>query len=169
MKRICVALAALAFSSSAAQARPLRIMALDQCADQYVLALSPGADIALSPRADDPDAWLRQQAVGHRRLRPTLEAAVGFQPDVAVRYWGGEPRLLAALERRGVRVVTLDDATDFDGISANIARAADGLGQAERGRRLEARMPRPAPYAPTRKLSGIELLRRLCMLASEPR
>ena len=75
-----------------AQARPLRVMALDQCADQYVLALAPDAELALSPRADDPDAWLRREAAGHRRLRPTLEAAVGFKPDVVVRYWGGEPR-----------------------------------------------------------------------------
>lgn len=127
-------------ATGAARAEPLRVMALDQCADQYVLALAPEAELALSPRADDPDSWVRRQAEGRRRIRPTLEAAVGFRPDVVVRYWGGEPRLLAALERRGVRVVTLDDATDFDGISANIARAADGLGQAERGRRLEARM-----------------------------
>ncbi|MDP1778630.1 MAG: ABC transporter substrate-binding protein, partial [Brevundimonas sp.] len=40
-----------------AEARPLRVMALDQCADQYVLALRPDAELALSPRADDPDAW----------------------------------------------------------------------------------------------------------------
>ena len=140
MKRICVALAALAFSSSVAEARPLRIMALDQCADQYVLALAPDADLALSPRADDPDAWLRQQAVGHKRLRPTLEAAVGFQPDVVVRYWGGEPRLLSALTQRGVKVVTIDDAIDLEGVRRNIRTVARDLGQAERGHTLERQM-----------------------------
>lgn len=140
MKRICVTLAALAFSSSVAEARPLRIMALDQCADQYVLALAPDADLALSPRADDPDAWLRQQAVGHKRLRPTLEAAVGFQPDVVVRYWGGEPRLLSALAQRGVKVVTIDDAVDLEGVRRNIRTVAQDLGRAERGRVLERQM-----------------------------
>lgn len=140
MKRICVALATLAFSSTAAQAMPLRIMALDQCADQYVLALAPDADIALSPRADDPDAWLRQQAVGHRRLRPTLEAAVGFQPDVVVRYWGGEPRLLTALAQRGVKVTTIDDAVDLEGVRRNMRTVAQDLGRAERGRVLERQM-----------------------------
>lgn len=138
----------------AAQAGPLRVMALDQCADQYVLALAPDADLALSPRADDPDAWMRREAQGRRRLRPTLEAAVGFRPDVVVRYWGGEPRLLSALERRGVRVLTIEDATDFDGVSANIARIADGLGQEARGRRLDKRMRRTlaaaAPAGPDR-------------------
>ena len=139
MKHVCVALAALAFNSTA-QARPLRIMALDQCADQYVLALAPDADIALSPRADDPDAWLRRQAVGHKRLRPTLEAAVGFQPDVVVRYWGGEPRLLSALTQRGVKVVTIDDAIDLEGVRRNIRTVARDLGHAERGQALERQM-----------------------------
>ncbi|MBB5770569.1 iron complex transport system substrate-binding protein [Brevundimonas vesicularis] len=158
MRRVCVALAALAFSSSAAQARPLRIMALDQCADQYVLALSPGADIALSPRADDPDAWLRQQAVGHRRLRPTLEAAVGFQPDVAVRYWGGEPRLLTALAKRGVKVVTIDDAVDLNGVRRNIQTVARDLNQTQRGRALEqqmdAKLAKAAPVRPVTEAPG---------------
>ena len=139
-RRVGLGIVVAVVAAGAARAEPLRVMALDQCADQYVLALAPEAELALSPRADDPDSWMRRQAEGRRRIRPTLEAAVGFRPDVVVRYWGGEPRLLAALERRGVRVLTLDDATDFDGISANIARVADGLGQAERGRRLEARM-----------------------------
>jgi iron complex transport system substrate-binding protein len=136
------------------EARPLRIMALDQCADQYVLALAADAELALSPRADDPDAWMRREAVGHRRLRPTLEAAVGFKPDVVVRYWGGEPRLLAALERRGAKVVTIADATDLDGVRANIRAAAQGLGQVERGARLEqtmqAKLDRAAPSGTAR-------------------
>lgn len=115
-------------------------MSLDQCADQYVLALVPDAELALSPRSDDPDAWLRRAAEGHRRVRPTLEAAVGFEPDTVVRYWGGEPRLLAALERRGANVVTIRDATDFDGVRANVRDAARVLGRPERGEALLARM-----------------------------
>ena len=158
MRRVCVALAALAFSSSVAEARPLRIMALDQCADQYVLALAPDADLALSPRADDPDAWLRQQAVGHKRLRPTLEAAVGFQPDVVVRYWGGEPRLLSALAQRGVKVVTIDDALDLEGIRRNIRTVARDLGHAERGqaleRQMDATLAKASPVKPVAEAPG---------------
>ena len=115
-------------------------MSLDQCADQYVLALAPDADLALSPRADDADAWMRREAQGRLRLRPTLEAAVGFDPDVVVRYWGGEPKLLAALEGRGSRVVTIRDATEFDGIRANVRNAAQALGRPEQGERVLSRM-----------------------------
>ena len=129
-------------SAAAAQARPLRVMSLDQCADQYVLALAPEADLALSPRADDADAWMRSVAAGHRRIRPTLEAAVGFKPDVVVRYWGGEPRLLDALTRRGVRVLTIEDARDFDQVRSQIRVVASGLDQEARGAALVARMDR---------------------------
>jgi len=151
MKRVGAALAVLLFSCGGAQATTLRVMALDQCADQYLLALAPDADLALSPRADDPDAWLRREAAGHRRLRPTLESAVGFRPDVVVRYWGGEPRLLTALEQRGVKVITINDAVDLEGVRQNIRTVARDLGQVERGRRLEQRMDaklaRAAPVA----------------------
>lgn len=147
---LAAGLAAVLFSSEA-QATPLRVMALDQCADQYALALASDAELALSPRADDPDSWMRAEARGRRQVRPTLEAAVGFDPDVVIRYWGGEPRLLAALERRGTRVLTIDDAQDFDGVRANLRKVAAGLDEAARGEALIAgmddRLARAAPGA----------------------
>lgn len=115
-------------------------MSLDQCADQYVLNLVPEAELALSPRADDEDSWSRDLARHHRRVKPSLEAALAFQPDVVVTYWGGEPRLFSALERRGVKVLRIDDATDMDGVRRNVAVIADGLHQAQRGQALIARM-----------------------------
>lgn len=155
MRRLGAALAGGAWLlAGVSEARPLRVMALDQCADQYVLALAPDAELALSPRADDPDAWLREQARGRLRVRPTLEAAIAFRPDVVVRYWGGEPRLLNRLEASGTRVITIADATDFNGVRNEIRVVSEGLGVAERGRTLTARMDRtlgtatPDPDAP---------------------
>lgn len=132
--------AAIVGLGGGAEAEPLRVMALDQCADQFVLALAPDAELGLSPRADDPDSWLRARAEGRRRLRPTLEAAVGFRPDVAVRYWGGDARLLGALERDGVRTVTITDAADMEGVRANVRAVAEALGRPERGDALVRRM-----------------------------
>ncbi len=157
MNRLAGVLAGVAvLAAGAVEARPLRVMALDQCADQYVLALRPDAELALSPRADDPDAWLREAAAGRQRVRPTLEAAIAFQPDVVVRYWGGEPRLLARLEARGVQVLTISDAQDFNGVRANIRAVSQGLGVPGRGEVLAARMDAtlrraaPGPDAPHR-------------------
>ena len=143
MNRLRGALAVLLLLAPAAvEARPLRVLSLDQCADQYVLALAPEADLALSSRADDPDSWMRQEARGRSQVRPTLEAAIGFQPDVVVRYWGGEPRLLAALEKRGTRVLNIDDATDMAGVRENLRSVSQGLGQETRGGALIAHMNR---------------------------
>jgi iron complex transport system substrate-binding protein len=114
---------------------------LDQCADQYVLALSPRAAIVgLSPRADDADSRLRAQAAGLPKRRATLEAALAARPDVVLRTWGGDPRLLAALRARGVQVVSLDGAPDFAGIRADIRAAAFALQQPAAGEALIAGM-----------------------------
>ena len=148
-RRAAAAAGGLLLIAGAAEARPLRVLSLDQCADQYVLALRPDAELALSPRADDPDAWLRAAAGGRARVRPTLEAAVTFKPDVVVRYWGGEPRLLARLEARGTPTVTIADATDFKGIRANIRSVAQSLHAQARGealiRTMDARLAQAAP------------------------
>ena len=135
--------------AGAAKAEPLRILSLDQCADQYALALAqPDDRLFLSPRADDSDSHLREAAAGHPRVRPTLEAALIARPDVVVRYWGGEPRLLAALERRGVRVATIEDAADFDGVRQNVRNVAAELGRNAEGavllEEMDARLERAA-------------------------
>ena len=114
-----------------------------------MLALSPRADIVgLSTRADDADSRLRAQARGLPKRRVDLETALSVQPDVVVRYWGGEPRLISALERRGVRVVTIDEATDFAGLRANVRKVAAALGRREAGEavvmRMDARLARSA-------------------------
>lgn len=153
---LALAAALTGTGADARESRPLRVMSLDQCGDQYALALAPDAALALSHRADDPDSWMRRAAAGHRRVRPTLEAAVAFAPDVVVRYWGGDSRLLARLEARGAKVVTLDDATGFEGVRVNIRKAAVALGAAPRGEALIAgmdarlRQAAPSPGAPPR-------------------
>src|SRR5579863_2648694 len=118
-----------------------RALSLDQCADQYVLALSPRSDIAaLSTRARNADSYLGAAAVGIPERRTTAESVLGAAPDVVVRYWGGDERLLADLRRRGVRILTIDDASDFPGVAANVRRVAAGLGNPAAGERLIERM-----------------------------
>lgn len=140
MRTAGAALLAMASCAGAAEARPLRIMALDQCADQYVLALRPDADLILSRRADDPDSWMRGAAKGRRQLRPTLEAATLARPDVVVRYWGGDARLLAAVERGGARTASIQDAADFAGIRANLRAVGEAVDATDRAEALIASM-----------------------------
>jgi iron complex transport system substrate-binding protein len=115
-------------------------MSLDSCADQYVLALAARETVVgVSPRADAPDSFLRQGG-GLPKRRTTLEAVLGARPDVVVRQWGGDARLTAAIARRGVRTVSLGDATDFDGVRANVRQVAQALNRQAEGEAVLARM-----------------------------
>jgi iron complex transport system substrate-binding protein len=126
--------------SSGAVAAP-RVLSLDSCADQYVLGLAARESIVgVSTRADDADSRLRHLAKGLPMRRIDLESALAARPDVVVRHWGGEPRLLAALERRSVRVVTIAEATGFADIRANVRKVAAAIGQPERGAAAISRM-----------------------------
>ena len=131
--------AALALAS-AATAGP-RVVSLDQCADQFILALSPRADIAgVSYRAGAPDSYLRETARGLPRLRTDLESVLAARPAVVVREWGGDDALVRRLQARGVTVVGVEDANDFAGVRANIRRVAAALGRAPQGEALVSRM-----------------------------
>ncbi|MFZ3007449.1 MAG: ABC transporter substrate-binding protein [Phenylobacterium sp.] len=126
--------------AGAAQAAP-RVLSLDQCADQYVLTLSPRASIVgLSTRADDADSRLRALARGLPQRRTTLESALAAKPDLIVRYWGGDPRFIAQIEKRGVRVITIEDASDFDGVRANVRRVAAAMDRQAQGEAVIAKM-----------------------------
>jgi iron complex transport system substrate-binding protein len=130
----------LALCAGPAFAQP-RIVSLDQCADQYVLALAPRDEIAgVSKRALNADSYLRARAAGLPELRPTLESILGARANLAVTYWGADPRLSDALRRRGVAVVQIDEATDFPGVRADVRKVAGALGQPAAGAALIARM-----------------------------
>lgn len=142
-RALCAVAAAMVIVpiSARAEGHEPRVMSLDSCADQYVLALAPRASIVgLSYRAGAPDSYMRTAAVGLPRRRATFESLVSARPEVVVRLWGGDARLTAAFDRRGVRTVRLDDAADFDGVRANVRRVAQALDRREAGERLLARM-----------------------------
>lgn len=136
-----LAATALVLASPAAAGAGARVYSLDQCADQYVLALTPPGQIAaLSPRADDPDSYLRRRARGLPRRRAALEPVLASGATVVVRYWGGDNQLTTALERHGVRVVRIEDAQDFAGVRRNIWSVAAGTGNPIAGEALVKRL-----------------------------
>ena len=142
MRRRAVLAAAFCLMASQVTAGG-RVLSLDQCADQYVLALSPRADIVgLSTRATRSDSYLRDRARGLPLRRASEESILAARPDIVVRYWGGDERLLTRLGDRGVTVVRIDDATDFPGIRVNVRRVARALKQRAAGEVLIAGMDR---------------------------
>ena len=139
-KAIAALTAVMALVPAGAWAAP-RVMSLDSCADQYVLALAPReAIVGLSHRAVAPDSYLRDQAAGLPLRRATFESLVSARPQVVVRLWGGDARLTKALQAKGVPTVTLDDASDFDGVRSNVRKVAAALDRRPHGEALIATM-----------------------------
>jgi iron complex transport system substrate-binding protein len=134
-------LASIAVAVATPAVAALRVVSLDQCADQYVLALAPRTEIAwVSKRALNADSNQKPRAAGLPEHRATLEAALSTRATIAVRYWTPDARLPDALRRRGVQVVQLDEANDFAGIRANVRKVAAALGEAPAGEALIGRM-----------------------------
>ncbi len=123
-------------------------MSLDQCADQYVMALAPRPDIAaVSFRADAYDSYLRADAARLPRRRASLEAVLAARPQLVVRNWGGDEQMVRRLRARGVRVVEIADAADFAGVRADVRRVAAALGRPAAGEALVAGLDRELAMA----------------------
>ncbi|MEL6979254.1 MAG: ABC transporter substrate-binding protein [Pseudomonadota bacterium] len=123
---------------AAAPERPLRIVSLDYCADQYVLRLvEPDRILALSPDATKPFSYMRAAAVGVPTVRPVAEDVLALKPDLVVRAYGGGPNAAWFYERAGAPVLQVGWASDIDSaeigsVVSVIAAMAEGLGaQAE--------------------------------------
>ena len=122
--------------------RPMRIVSLDFCSDQYVLKLAdPEQILAVSPDAVKGFSFMRDEAVGVPSVRPLAEDVLILKPDLVVRSYGGGPNAAAVFERAGVPVLQVGWASSIDGeelgsIPLLIENMADGLGQPERGQAL---------------------------------
>jgi len=143
-----------------AHAEPGRIVSLDSCADQFVLALADRAQIAaLSRGARRDDSYFRARAAGIRQIRPSLEEVLALDPDLVVRNWGGPWDAEQVYARFGVPVLQVGDAPNFDAARTDLIDAARTIGRPARGetlaRDLDARLarlrtqhgaPRPVMY-----------------------
>lgn len=122
--------------------RPMRIVSLDYCADQYVLKLADEDQIlAISPDGVKGFSYMREEAVGVPTVRPVAEDVLLLKPDLVVRSYGGGPNAEAFFERAGVPVLTVGwtsnvDTEEVGSVPSLIQHMADGLGQSARGRQL---------------------------------
>ncbi|MEM7329172.1 MAG: ABC transporter substrate-binding protein [Pseudomonadota bacterium] len=119
--------------------RPMRVVSLDFCADQYVLKFADREQIlAVSPDAVRGFSYMRDVAVGVPTVRPIAEDVLILKPDLIVRSYGGGPNAEAFFERAGVPVLQIGWASNIHGedlssIPEITKTVAAGLGQAERG------------------------------------
>jgi len=159
--RWIIATLALAWAS-AAHAEPRRIVSLDYCADQFVLALADREQIAaLSIGSLRDDSYFRNRARGIRQTRGTLEEVLALRPDLVVRNWGCPWDAERAYARFGVPVLQVGDTPDFASARADLLDAARTLGRPARGEALArdldlrlARLDENRSNAPVMYLSG---------------
>ncbi|KAA5803964.1 ABC transporter substrate-binding protein [Alkalicaulis satelles] len=138
---VLAALAALILTGPAGAGERPRVVSLDFCADQYVLALADRDQIAgLATGPDDAHSALRARAAGLRRVRDNAEDVLALHPDLIVRSFGGGVRAQGFYARAGLAVHDLGYAGSFEDMEAVIARTAQALGQGERGTALIAQM-----------------------------
>lgn len=127
---------ALMFASEAS-ASPRRIVSLDYCADQFVLALADRDQIvALSRGSQRDDSYFRDRARGIRQTRGTLEEVLALRPDLVVRNWGGAWDAEVVYARFDVPVLQVGDAPNFDLARKDLLDAARVIGQRARGEGL---------------------------------
>ncbi|MEL7109490.1 MAG: ABC transporter substrate-binding protein [Pseudomonadota bacterium] len=122
--------------------RPMRIISLDFCSDQYLLQLADREQIlALSPDATRAFSYMREAAVGMPTVRPIAEDVLILKPDLVIRSYGGGPNAGAFFERAGIPVLQVGWSSSIHGEDMNtvprITRdVAAGLGHADRGEAL---------------------------------
>lgn len=141
MDRMAFVLAAGLFWAGPAAAAPSApaVVSIDYCADQYVLALADRAQIhGVSPRARQAFSYHRDRAQGLPVVEPVAEAILAAAPELVVRFWGGNQRLVSMLDRTGVDTVNIVYGHDRETVFANLTTVAAALGRAEEAASLIA-------------------------------
>ncbi|MEM1187304.1 MAG: ABC transporter substrate-binding protein [Pseudomonadota bacterium] len=121
--------------------RPMRIVSLDVCADQYVVKLVDRERIlGVSPDATRDFSYMREEARGLPVIRPIAEDVLVAKPDLVVRAYGGGPGAASFFTRAGIPMLSLGWAASIPEVFAVIEEVAKGLGESERGEAVVAEM-----------------------------
>ena len=134
--------AAAPASAPQAPATPKRIVSVNLCADQLVLALADRGQIAgLTHNAADPElSAAAAKARGLPLLGNSAEQILAIDPDLVVGMPASRSAALAALPGRTYPLLDLDTADRLGQIYTSIREMAKAVGHADRGEALVAKM-----------------------------
>jgi len=146
---------ALALPSAATPAkpdRPQRIVSLNLCADQLVLALADRSQIAgLTRNAMDREMSAEAgKAHGLRILGTSAEEILGIAPDLVVGMPARRSAAIGVLKGQDYRMVDLKSANTLEDIFTSIRDAATAVGHPARGEALIALMRQDLARIPKR-------------------
>jgi iron complex transport system substrate-binding protein len=133
-------------------ARPLRIVSLNLCADQLVLALADRSQIAgltrNAAKSDMSAEW--RKAAGLRILGTSAEEILEIDPDLVIGVPARRSMAIGVLTGQNYRTLDLKSAERLDDIFASIREVATAVGHPERGEALIAGMRRDLAGIPRR-------------------
>ncbi|MBB3982498.1 iron complex transport system substrate-binding protein [Sphingobium fontiphilum] len=158
MRRLIWALAALPLiaAAPAPKGAPRRIVSVNLCADQYLMALAdPGQIAALSPNARDPD--LSAGAAKARRfaiIRKPGEQVLAMKPDLVIGFPDGAGGIVGA-PRGDWRTLGVANAESWGAIIEQIRAVAAAIGHRDRGEAMIAAMERDLASLPRVGKAGV--------------
>ncbi len=118
-------------------APPSRVVSLNLCTDQMLLLLAPAKIAALSALARDPSlSALAAEAASHPMVHASAEAVLALHPDLVLASRFGAQTTLALLEQRGVPILRMELAENFEGVRRVTHSLAARLDVREQGAAL---------------------------------
>ncbi|MCI4589364.1 ABC transporter substrate-binding protein [Sphingobium sp. BYY-5] len=136
--------AAVSRPAAQSDARPRRIVSLNLCADQLVLALADRSQIAgLTRNATDTDmSGEAARARGLPILTNSAEQILAIDPDLVIGMPARRSTALGVLKGQGYKTLDLKSADSLDDIYASIRATAAAVGHSDRGEAMIAGMKR---------------------------
>ena len=125
-----------------AASAPRRVLSINVCADQLLLALLPPARIAgVTWLARDPAMSQQWRAAARVPAGTgTAEEVLRAKPDLVIAGRWTTPATRALLRRLGLPLLEIGDADDFPAIRAQVRQVAAAVGERARGEALVARL-----------------------------
>ena len=155
-RTLALGLAMGLLTGAASPRGPRRIVSLNVCADQYLLALAdPGQIAALSRNARDPElSAAADKARGFRLLRRGSEEVLAIQPDLILGFPAGPGQVAGAPPGRWP-ALGLASAESHGAILEQIRQVARAVGHPGRGEALIAAMERDLAALPRARRGGV--------------
>lgn len=158
IRRFLLAALVLALSPlpSNAEAMPQRVVSINLCADELLLALADPAQIAdLSVYATDPSlSFFAAEAKRFRHDAGAAETVIDVAPDLVLAGRFSKRETKETLARLGYRIVELAPARSIADSIADIRKVAAILGHPERGEALVSRINEARDHAATMIKAG---------------
>ena len=147
---ILIIAAAGASAAAAAPRPPARIVSLNLCADQYLLALAdPAQIVALTRFARDPNMSAAANAARTIPVsRGSAEDVLMLRPDLVISSPFRRQTVAAVLAGRNVATLDLPPADSYTAIVTQVRQVAAAIGHPDRGETLIRRMDTALPRLP---------------------